>query len=115
MQSAGALTDGFGNIYLPDTANFVIRKITPAGVISTIAGTGIRGTSDLGGPALSANLGIFCQIGYDGSSNLCFGDDDIHKIRCVLITNGTIFSFGTGNPVSAGDGGAYYNASFNQP
>jgi len=111
----GAITDGFGNIYFGDTGNFVVRKITPAGVISTIAGTGIRGTSDTGGAATSQNLGIFYQIGTDGLGDLCFGDDDLHKIRCVLLSNDSISSFGTGNPVSAGDGGAFYNASYNQP
>jgi hypothetical protein len=93
----GAITDSSGNIYFGDTGNLVIRKITPAGTISTIAGTGIRGTSNTGGAATSQNLGIFYQIGTDGFGDLCFGDDDLHKIRCVLLPNDTISSFGTGN------------------
>jgi hypothetical protein len=109
------VTDGAGNIYFSDAANSVIRKITPAGIISTIAGNHTRGTAGDGGPATSANLGIVRQLAYDGANNLCFGDQQAYKIRCVSLTTGIIQGYGTGISTSAGDGGPFASASFHMP
>jgi len=51
-----------GSIYVADSDNYRIRKITKDGIIQTIAGTGIRGPSGDGGPALSANLDYIFDI-----------------------------------------------------
>jgi hypothetical protein len=110
-----AITDNAGNIYFSDAANWVIRMINPAGIISTIAGNGTRGTAGDGGPATSANLGAVYQLAYDGVNNICFGDFLAYKIRCVSLSTGIIQGYGTGNPVSAGDGGPFASASFYMP
>jgi large repetitive protein len=110
----GAVSDSIGNIYFVDAGNWRIRKISAAGAITTVAGNGTRGTSGDGGPATSASIGAIQQLAAD-STVLCFGDLDAHKLRCVLLGTGTIVGFGTGNPISAGDGGSLTNASFHQP
>jgi hypothetical protein len=109
-----AVSDGLGNIYFSDSANAVIRKIDASGTITTIAGNNTRGTAGDGGSALSANIGFVNQLALGGGL-LCFGDTLANKIRCVNLSSGIITGFGTGYPVSAGDGGTIGNASFHDP
>ena len=52
----GLTTDRTGNIYVGDSGNYRIRKVTAAGVITTVVGTGARGYAGDGGPAISAML-----------------------------------------------------------
>ena len=109
-----AVADGQGGFFFIDAANYRIRRVTASGVITTIAGNGTRGSSGDGGPAVNANLGAIQQIAFDGA-NIWFGDPDEHKLRVVNVANGTINGYGTGNPVSAGDGGSITGASFHEP
>ncbi len=111
------VTDASGNMYFADAGNHVIRMVNPSGIITTIAGNGTQGTSGDGGPATSASLGFVSQLALSGGqgSLLCFGDALASKIRCLNLSTGIITGFGTGNPVSAGDGGTVGNASFHYP
>jgi hypothetical protein len=105
--------DASGNIYFFDYGNARIRKITPDGTITTIAGTGVHGSSGDGGPALNATLGGIFQMAVDPSGqHLCFGDAQAYKIRCVILGDGIINGYGTGTPGYAGDGGNVANATF---
>src|SRR5438034_9878522 len=52
----GVAVDPAGNVYIADAGNFRIRKVNPAGVISTVAGSGTSGFTGDGGPASSAQL-----------------------------------------------------------
>jgi hypothetical protein len=103
------VSDAAGNIYFPDSHR--IRRVSPDGVITTIAGNGVDGTSGDGGPALSANLGIIHQMAVYGS-DLCFGDTAAYRIRCVDLESGLIHGWGTGNAGTGGDGGDVSGASF---
>jgi hypothetical protein len=103
------LTDSAGNIYFP--ANSRIRKIAPDGTITTIAGNGVPGTSGDGGPALAASLGGINQMAMFGT-RICFGDNAAYKVRCVDVSNGMIYGYGTGASGTSGDGGSISSASF---
>jgi hypothetical protein len=108
--------DASGNVYFSDTGTLRIRKITPAGIISTIAGNGSYGDTGDGGPATAASLGYIRQVAVDpAGQHLCFGDTSAHKIRCVFLATGVIQGYGTGNSTTSGDGGNVANAGFNAP
>src|SRR6185436_10459353 len=53
---SACVTDSAGNLFIADTGNHAIRKVTPAGVISTVAGTFAEGAAGDEGPATSARL-----------------------------------------------------------
>ncbi len=69
----GLTIDNLGNVYVADTKNCLIRKITPTGVVTTIAGSGCNGTFD--GLALSqASLNAPKDVAFDASGNLYIAD-----------------------------------------
>lgn len=108
-------TDNAGNIYIADAFNLRIRKINPAGVITTVAGNGTRGYSGDGGPAGSATLRYVSSLATDAAGNLYIADRDNHCIR-KLTTDGTITTIaGNGTAGYAGDGGAAVSSQLNSP
>ncbi len=62
----GLAVDGSGNLYIADYRNHRIRKVSPSGIITTVAGTGIVGFSGDGGPATSAQLYYPYGVAVDG-------------------------------------------------
>ncbi len=60
--NAGVWVDVAGNIYIADQNNNVVRKANPAGIITTIAGTGASGNTGDGGPATAATFSILERI-----------------------------------------------------
>jgi hypothetical protein len=110
----GVAVDGSGNIYIGDTYNNRIRKVTNStGIITTIAGTGIAGSSGDGGPATSAQLNFPCDVALDGSGNVYIGDLNNNKVRKVNVSTGIISTIAGGG--SSGDGAFATNASLNGP
>jgi sugar lactone lactonase YvrE len=81
-----------GDIYLADTWNQVVRKIDPkTGLISTIAGTGEKGFSGDGGPAVSAKFGgIYCVAVSPNGEQLYLADLDNRRIRVVDLPSGSV-------------------------
>ena len=74
--------DSANNIYVADTGNHTIRKITPAGVVSTFAGlAGVPGSVDGTGSAARFNSPI--GVALDGAGNLYVGDADNDTIRKI--------------------------------
>jgi uncharacterized protein (TIGR03437 family) len=108
-------TDSNGNLYIADTANHVVRKVTAAGVISTIAGNGTAGSGGDGGAATSAQLHSPQGIAVDASGNNVYVSDT-QNARVRRITNGTINTVaGNGTPGFGGDGGTATSAQLNIP
>ena len=55
-QPEGIALDAAGNLYIADTLDNAVRKVTPAGNITTVAGNGLTGFAGDGGPATTAQL-----------------------------------------------------------
>ncbi len=92
---SGIAVDSQGNSYIADTANHRIRKVTPWGVISTIAGTGQAGAAGDGGPANSAQLSAPHALAIDSSDNLYIADSGNNAIRQIT-PGGMILTVATG-------------------
>lgn len=107
--------DSEGNVYIADFGNERVRKVDSAGIISTVAGSGLAGDSGDGGSALKARLRSPTGLAVDASGNLFIADSNNHKIRKVT-PEGEITTFaGTGVQGFSGDGGPATKATFNRP
>ena len=112
--SACAL-DSAGNLFIADTANHAIRKVSPAGVISTVAGIFDAGATGDEGAATAARLSSPRGVVVDDTGDIFIGDTGNHRIRQVT-PDGVIHTIaGTGTPAFAGDGGPAVAASLEQP
>jgi sugar lactone lactonase YvrE len=107
----GIATDAAGNLYVADTYNHSIRKITPANIVSTLAGNGTAGFSN--GTGSAASFGGPFGLTLDAAGNIYVVDRDNHCIRKVT-ASGVVTTFaGTGLPGAAD--GALTTATFNFP
>ena len=96
----GLAADQAGNVFIADLANFVVRKVTPSGIISTYAGNGNYGSSGDGGPAMQASFGAVAGIAVDSQGNLYIGDISFQQIRKVAPdgATSTVLSSGVTGP-----------------
>ena len=105
--------DGSGALYIADRDNHRIRRVDAAGTITTVAGTGERGYSGDGGPAVEARLDSPYDVVVDGAGALYIADRGNYRIRRVD-TSGTITTVaGTGEPGFGGDEGPAEEARLN--
>jgi hypothetical protein len=110
----GLAIDASGNLYLADWGNHTIRRITPAGVVTTLAGqAGAAGSAD--GVGAAARFNLPGAVAIDGNGYLYVSDINNHTVRRVRIADGTVETWaGTaGQPGTADGNGAA--ARFNQP
>ncbi|HEY6167113.1 MAG TPA: hypothetical protein VI454_03675, partial [Verrucomicrobiae bacterium] len=78
----GVAVDALSNVYVADSFNHLIRKITPAGSVSTLAGTaGISGTND--GTGSAARFSFPSGVAVDGAGNVYVSDYGNHTIRKI--------------------------------
>ncbi|HTF27913.1 MAG TPA: hypothetical protein VK625_03665, partial [Flavitalea sp.] len=99
-----------GNVYIADMNNHAIRKITPNGIISTIAGSPGAGYSGDGGPATLAKLNKPVSVTVDLSGNIYIADQGNAVIRKIA-PDGIITTFaGNGTEGYSGDGGQALDA-----
>jgi len=112
---SGIAVDGGGNLYIADAFNNRIRKVTPAGIISTVAGNGNDDYTGDGGAAIAAALSSPLAVAVDASGNLYIADTGNNVIRKVT-ASGTITTVaGNGNDDYTGDGGPAIKAAFSGP
>jgi sugar lactone lactonase YvrE len=113
----GVTTYRKGNVYIADTDNNRVRKVTVStGVITTVAGSGAQGYAGDGGPATSAALNWPCGVAVARSGDLYFSDYNNHRIRKVTVSTGKLSTVaGTGKPGYSGDGRPATSAQLNDP
>jgi uncharacterized protein (TIGR03437 family) len=114
LSKPGAVvTDSAGNVYIADSANGRVRKISPQGIITTVAGGG-NSVGD-GGPATSALLVKPQGLAVDGTGNLYIADYDDRRIRKVDPQGVITTVAGNGSPDLGGDGKLAINVGVGYP
>lgn len=109
----GGAADGNGNLYVADSFNSTIRKVTPAGVVTTVAGSPlVRGTTD--GTAAEALFSGPYGVAVDGGGNLFVADTGNNTIRKIS-TAGEVTTLAGSPGVSGTSDGAGNAAQFNFP
>jgi len=110
----GIATDPRGNIYISHRSQNRIRKLSPNGTITTIAGNGIAGFSGDGVPALKSSLNFPAGLAFD-KGNLYVADRNNHRIR-KIDSKGIISTVaGTGIPECCNDNGLAVEAHLHFP
>ena len=90
--------DAAGNLYIVDTYNDRVRKVSPDGTITTVAGTGQPGFSGDNGKATAAQLKLLVGVVVDGAGDLFISDFSNHRVRKVT-TDGIITTVAGSGPV----------------
>ena len=108
----GLAVDSFNNLFIADTGNSRLRKVDGvSGNISTIAGTGVAGSSGDGGQATSSQV-VPGTLAVDSNGNLYLSDYYSARVRKIASGTGVITSVaGTGANGFSGDGGPAVNAT----
>jgi uncharacterized protein (TIGR03437 family) len=109
--------DAAGNLYIADTGDQRIRKVSTNGTITTVAGPGsTNGALGDGGPATSATLSSPQWLAIDSVGNLYIADAGHNRIRKVSL-DGTITTVAGPGPANGalGDGGPATGATLNTP
>jgi sugar lactone lactonase YvrE len=110
----GVTVDADGYIYIADRGNHCIRKVTPKGIITTIAGIGVQGFSGDDGPATAAKMNQPASVTVDKMGNVYVIDLGNNRIR-KIDQNGVISSIAGGAVGPGGDGGPAQKAFINFP
>ena len=105
-----------GAIWFCEYTGQRIRRVAADGTISTVAGTGKKGYSGDGGPALLATFNLPHELRFDAKGDLYVVDMTNHAVRKIDMKTKVITTFaGTGTPGYSGDGGPASQAQFKQP
>ncbi len=105
-----------GAIWFCEYTGQRIRRVAPDGTISTIAGTGKKGYTGDGGPALQATFNLPHELRFDTQGDLYVVDMTNHVVRKIDMKTKIITTFaGTGVAGYSGDGGPAAKAQFKSP
>jgi alpha-tubulin suppressor-like RCC1 family protein len=111
---AGVAVDSAGNVYVADTLNHTLRRITSVGVVSTLAGsTGVAGSAD--GTGTAARFRGPQGLAIDSGSNLYVADTNNHTIRKVVPSTGVVTTVAGFAGNSGSTDGLGSQARFNYP
>ena len=116
-QAEGLAYDPDGNLYIADAAEHRVRRVSPAGIITTFAGNGSRGYSGDNGPAADAQLASPYGLAIDRQGNLLIADLSNKVIRRVT-PQGRITTLAGGGATPAneqGEGSSATSVSFQTP
>ncbi len=112
---SGVAVDAAGNLYIADSNNERIRKVSAAGTITTVAGNGTVGYSGDGGSAIGAGLSSPNCVAVDAGGNLYISDTNDHRIRRVSAAGTITTMAGNGRGGYSGDGGTATSAQLFTP
>ncbi|OKH98947.1 hypothetical protein A6A06_25420 [Streptomyces sp. CB02923] len=104
-----------GSLYIADDYNHRIRKVTPDGIITTVAGDGTEGFGGDGGPATGASLNFPHAVAVGRSGQLYIADRYNHRVREVAPDGVITTVAGAGRAGFSGDGGAATRAALHLP
>ncbi len=116
--ATGVAMDKQGNLYIWEASTAKIKKVTPAGIISTVAGNGTAGYTGDNGPAISAELfptGSVTGLAVDSAGNLYISDGFNNVVRKVNSAGIITTVAGNGNGGFLGDGGPATSAQLSFP
>lgn len=106
----GVAVDSAGNVYVADHGNHVVRKITSAGVVTTLAGSGTAGLTD--GTGTAAKFNFLSGVAVDANGVVFVADTDNHSIRQITAA-GVVTTIGgtnvTGSTNGSGTAARFYN------
>jgi len=114
---SGVAVTADGGFLIADTGNSRVRKVSPAGTIRTVAGTGAFGFSGDGGPATAAQLGQNSPyaVAVTADGGFLIGDETNSRVRRVSPTGVITTIAGTGVRGFSGDGGSATAAQLDTP
>jgi hypothetical protein len=102
-QPSSVAVDGAGNVYVADSSNDTIRKMSPAGVVTTLAGSpGQRGSAD--GTGSAARFNSPQGVAVDGAGNVYVADSDNQDIRKITPAGVVTTLAGSPGPQGSADG-----------
>ena len=107
--------DNQGNTYIAEREGNGVRKVDANGIMSTFAGTGERGYSGDGGPALTALWGAPKAIRCDHKDNVIVVDTENNAVRRIDVTTGIVTTIAGGHQGGDGDGGNATDAGLERP
>ncbi|MGD0778299.1 MAG: hypothetical protein ABSC05_36415 [Candidatus Solibacter sp.] len=110
----GIAVDRLGNLYIADTGNHRVRKVS-GGMVATVAGTGVAGFSGDGGSALNAQLNYPYGLALDSNGNLYVADLGNQRVRRIGADGVITTVAGTGRKASSPDGPAPTDTSLLSP
>lgn len=114
---SGLATNSAGDVFIADTHNHRIRKLTVAsGAIGTVAGTGLRGFSGDNGPAAAAQIDSPTALAVAANGDLYVADAGNQRVRRISAANGVMTTVaGSGRQGFSGDGGSALAAAIDAP